>query len=87
MKPSIPQVLSRFTDYLEKNLAWGSLHIVLSDNNVDDDSVRFCINYAEEKGDQEGKELAEILLTMSKTQRLRLPVKAWDMYLHRRSMP
>ena len=74
MKPTIPEVIDRFIAYhgLPENAAWGSLHIVLEDDNVDDSSVRYCIDYALERGDKEGAELAKILLRMSKTQRLKL---------------
>lgn len=74
MKPTIPEVLARFAAYHVRveNLAWGSMHIALDDHNVDDDSVRFCIDDAIAKGDVEGEALARILLTMSKTQRLKI---------------
>jgi len=75
-KPNIPDVLDRFVDYYSKpeNNVWGSLHIVLDDLNVGDDSVRWVIEHAREHGDEDGVRLGEILLTMSKTQRKRLPV-------------
>lgn len=73
-RPTVPDVIERFRAYhaLPDNGAWGSLHIVLDDGNVDDDSVRFCIDWANKYHDTEGEELAHILLQMSKTQRLRL---------------
>jgi hypothetical protein len=75
-KPTIPEVIDRFKAYHRKHSAWGSLHIVLDDNNVGDDCVRFCRDYASNNGDEEGKELAEILLSMSRTQRAKLGAKA-----------
>lgn len=72
MKPTIPEVRDRFMAYYAKHPAWGSLHVVLDDCNLADGHVRGCIEWAEEDGDTEGRELAEILLRMSKTQRLRL---------------
>jgi hypothetical protein len=69
-KPSVtPELLERFKAYHRDNGAWGSLHIVLDDNNLKDSNVRFCVKFANEEGDSEGEALAEILLTMSKTQR------------------
>ena len=62
----------RFKKYNDMYGTWGSLHIVLDDDNTEDNSVEFCIKYAEENGDTEGKELAEILLQMSEKQRIRL---------------
>lgn len=72
-KPTIPEVAARFAAYNSRYPAWGSLHIVLADGNVDDDSVRFCEQYAQETSDPEGAELATILLAMSRTQRRKLP--------------
>jgi hypothetical protein len=74
MKPSIPQVVERFAAYRSKpgNDEWGSLHIVLSDGNLTDDSVRFCIAWARDHSDTEGLALATVLLSMSRTQRLKL---------------
>jgi hypothetical protein len=74
-KPTIPEVIDRFAAYYRRpgNGAWGSLHVVLDDGNVEDQFVRFCINVALEEGDIEGAALGEILLTMSKTQRAKLP--------------
>lgn len=72
MKPTIPEVIARFVTYNEHNPAWGSLHVVLDDHNVEDSSVRFCLGWANEHGDWEGAALAHILLQMSKTQRLKI---------------
>jgi uncharacterized protein (TIGR02996 family) len=73
-KPTIPEYLDRFVAYLNAHGAWGSLHIVLDDGNVEDDHVRWCIQYAAEHGDEEGRQLGEVLLRMSRT---RLPRVAW----------
>lgn len=72
IKPTIPDVLDRFRAYHASNPSWGCLHVVLDDENVEDRSVRYCREYAHAEGDAEGAALAEILLTMSQTQRLRL---------------
>jgi len=81
MKPTLGDqaLIDRFVAYHEAPLngAWGSLHIVLDDGNVDDSSVRHCKDWAVERGDAEGAALADILLTMSKTQRHKLPNKVW----------
>ena len=69
-RPSVtPEILERFRAYHAKHSAWGSLHIVLDDNNLYDDSVRFCAECAERDGDSEGYALAMELLTYSRTQR------------------
>lgn len=74
-KPTIPEILDRFVDYFEApgNGAWGSLHNVLDDGNVDDSHVDFSISHADAHGDEEGADLGRILLRMSRTQRLKLP--------------
>lgn len=71
-RPSIPDVRARFAAYLQTHPAWGSLHVVLDDGNIEDCFVRYCLDRAVEMNDAEGIELAIILLTMSKTQRLKL---------------
>ena len=74
-KPSatltVPEVLERFQMYHREpgNSCWGSLHIVLDDGNLKDHHVKFCIEFAEKRGDREGAELGKILLQMSETQR------------------
>lgn len=76
MKPSIPEVLPRFRAYHRQHADWGSLHIVLADQNVGDADVRFCGADAITKGDVEGTALALILSRMSRTQRLKLGMLA-----------
>ena len=71
-KLTIPDVLERFAAYYRREPVWGSLHVVLDDGNVEDRSVRFCLEYAEREGDVEGAELARLLLRLSRSQRLRL---------------
>lgn len=73
---SIPDVLPRFVEYYLRNPVWGSLHLVLSNGNERDKDVEACIEFAREKGDVEGEALGELLLRLSKTQRIRLC--RWD---------
>ncbi len=69
-KPTItPELIARFKAYHERNPAWGALHIVMEDGNVNDGDVDFCLEDAKKKGDTEGEALALILKGMSKTQR------------------
>lgn len=79
-KPTIPEVVGRFAEYfsLPENGAWGSLHNVLDDGNVSDSNVEYCLENAIERGDHEGTELAELLLQMSRTQRIKLPFAVRD---------
>jgi hypothetical protein len=73
-RPTVPEVIGIVRDYYAKpgNSMGGSLHLVLEDGNIDDDSVRFCLQWAIEKGDQDGIGLAGMLLTMTRTQRKKL---------------
>lgn len=73
-----PELIERFAAYHNKpeNGAWGSLHIVLDDGNLENDHVDFCIQYALEKGDQEGHELGLILRSLSETQRNKISQRA-----------
>jgi hypothetical protein len=68
-----PELLQRFYNYYEENPAWGALHIVLDDGNISDIDIEFCIDYAIKNNDLEGEELGKLLLTLSQTQRLKLP--------------
>lgn len=79
-RPTVPEVLPSVRAYCAKpgNAVGGSLHIVLEDNNVDDSDVEFCRQWAVERGDIEGVALAETLLRMSKTQRLKLAGSWYD---------
>jgi hypothetical protein len=72
--PTVPEVAPIVWDYghLPGNGCGGSLHIVLDDENIEDEHVRFCIDYALANGDLAGARLGAVLLSMSKTQRLKL---------------
>ena len=73
-RPKItPALIERFRAYARVvGCAWGPLHIVMSDGNVEDDSIKFCIEAAVRDGDEEGVKLADLLLQMSWTQRQKL---------------
>lgn len=75
-KPTIPDVIGRFRNYYEINPEWGHLHIVLEDNNYDDEDCEYAIKWAKDVGDLEGLGLARLLLRMSRTQRNKLSMIA-----------
>lgn len=56
-------------EYHFKNSAWGSLHVILEDNNLEDHHILFTIDYAKKCGDMEGEFLATQLLLMDMKQR------------------
>ena len=64
-------VLKQAKAYLAKpgNEAGGSLHLVLSDGNVENSSVEVCLKHAQEENDYDGIRLAETLLKISNAQR------------------
>ncbi len=74
MKPSIPEVIDLFRAYYIKTGSdgWGCLHIVLEEGNVSNHDIEYCLKYAKDNGDIDGENLANILLKMSKTQRLKI---------------
>jgi hypothetical protein len=74
MKPTIPEVLPLIKKFanIKGNEVGGNLHITLDDGNVDDCHVQFCLEEAKKDNDILGIEVAETLLKMSKTQRLKL---------------
>lgn len=75
-KPHLtPEVVRYFADYKARpgNGAWGALHIVLEDDNVDDASVLYCLTHTAKTVEE--KRLAKLLLCMSRSQRLRLDRK------------
>ena len=60
-----------FFEYYESNHPeWGSLHIVLSDDNIDDEGIEFCYKYAVEKGDIVGAYLASQLIRVPYEERV-----------------
>lgn len=73
-RPTVPEVLPLARAYYAKpgNAAGGNLHLVLDNKNVQDDHVRYCLECAMAADDSAGVELAQTLLKMTKTQRLKL---------------
>ena len=80
-KPTIPEVEPLVRDFARTpgNEVGGHLHIVLDDGNVHDDHVRFCIDAAVDAGDELAAEVGRVLLRMSKTQRLKLAARFYDL--------
>lgn len=71
-----PEVIERFAAYYRRHPTWGSLHIVLDDDNLADSHVEFCIGWALGEGDSEGHELACLLRSMTRSQRARIGRRA-----------
>ena len=79
-KITIPEVLPLVKAYLSKkgNSIGGSLHIVLDEGNINDKDIKFCRQYAADRNDLDGVELADILLKLSKTQRRKISSKLYE---------
>lgn len=71
---TVPDVLPRVKAYVNQpgNGVGGRLHIILDDGNVQDHDVQWCIDNALEVGDVEAAEIGRLLLSMTKTQRLKI---------------
>ena len=69
---TVPEVEPLVRALYHKHPMGCCLHIVLDDENVSDSNVRFCAQYAVEQDHPSCYTLALILLSMSRTQRLKL---------------
>ena len=74
-QPLSKEDFSRFARY-QRDMGGNSVfHIVLENKNIKDSHVQFCRELAVKHNDQEALELADILLSLSKSQRLKLANK------------
>jgi predicted transcriptional regulator len=73
-KVNIVDVLLLVKNFMAKegNLTGGTLHMVLSNKNIRDSDIEFCLKAARDKNDTDGIEIAELLIKMSRTQRLKI---------------
>lgn len=73
-KITLPMIIDQFKEYKNRpeNGAWGSLHCVLDDQNVRDIDILGAVEWAREQKDWEAVRLAEILLQITRTQRLKI---------------
>ncbi|HHC7101287.1 TPA: hypothetical protein ACN38J_003568 [Vibrio parahaemolyticus] len=69
-KPIVRDVLVIARQYVSTNKT--NLHMVINNKNIKDEHINFCLEQARKCGDEQGVILAETLLKMSKTQRLKL---------------
>jgi hypothetical protein len=71
-KPTVPEVLPMVKELYKRHGVGCCLHVCIDDGNVEDRSVQFCLDFAKQKGCTDCILLAETLLKMSKTQRMKL---------------
>lgn len=69
---TVPEVRPLVRELYMRHATGCCLHIVLDDNNIEDGFVQYCLDYAVERKHEDCLRLAIILLSMSKTQRLKL---------------
>lgn len=82
-KPTIPDVKPLLVAYLTKpeNGVGGSLHIYIEDDNWKRHHIQFCRDWAAEHGDVDAVPICDMLLRMSKTQRIKIINSYWH-WLH-----
>ena len=80
-KITVPQLIEECKKYyaMPNNSMGGCLHIVLDDENIKDNHIKFSIDEAEREGDEAGVRLGKLLLQASMTQRRKL-VKSYLLY-------
>lgn len=73
-RPTVPQVLEMAVAYyrIPGNGVGGSLHNVLADGNLHRRDIRWCREWALQRGDRVGVELADALLQLTMSQMRRL---------------
>lgn len=71
-QPLSKENLDKFKVYVRSNGGAGVFSIVLEDKNVQDKHVQFCKELAEKSKNAEAVELADIMLGLSKSQRIKL---------------
>lgn len=71
-KPKVIEVLPLVNACYLRSIVGCCLHIVLDDDNVEDRSVDFCVEYAREEGCEDCISLAKLLRRMTPTQRKKL---------------
>lgn len=74
-QPLSKEDFARFKRYQANTGGNSVFHIVLENKNIKDSHVKFCRELAVKRKDQEGLELADILMGLSKSQRLKLASK------------
>jgi hypothetical protein len=77
-RPTVPQVLPFVRAYYNDHAAGGSLHIALDDGNLEDGNIQYCIDSANERGDDAGAALGRLLLEMTRTQRAKVYRMKWS---------
>lgn len=71
-QPLSKENFDKFKLYKRMKGTWDNLHIVMEDKNIKNNHVQWCLDQCQKKEDVSGAELAQILLGLSKSQRIKL---------------
>jgi hypothetical protein len=71
-RPTVPGVLPIVRAIYERHCAGCCLHILTDDGNVEDEWATGCLQTARERGHADCISAAEMLVQMTKTQRMRV---------------
>lgn len=70
-RPTVPDVLPLLQAMYQRHCGGCCLHIVTDDDNVEDDHMRWALDYARAQGHPDCIAAAEMLAQMTATQRLK----------------
>lgn len=72
-RPKVPDVAAAIASYYAKpgNGAGGTCHVVLDDQNLDDSTLRLCLDSAAEQHDEDGAAIMRDMLQMTRSARKR----------------
>ncbi len=74
----ISEIMPMIREYHDNHLSFGTLHVVLEDENIKDKHINFCFQESLREGDQDGMLLSLLLLDMNKKQRREIIRKIWN---------
>lgn len=77
-RPDFDSVFKAASEYIRRIPNGGPLRVVLSDENVDEESLKFAIDLAEDEHDSDGEWIARGLLQLPVDQRERLVHMLWS---------
>ena len=81
VKPTILEIIPLIKLFKSNNdnICGGNLHIYLDDGNIEDGNIIFCLNRCIQLDDHIGKEICEMSLLMSHTQRKKISMMFYEL--------
>lgn len=86
-KPISEENLNRFKAYYAKRFNWGNLIPVLRTGKIKDKDVEACKDACIRFDDEQGAALCDVLMGLSKSQRLKLPIQVASIWTNKVSQP